>query len=160
MAEVMLVRWPEEGDDGSRLADLGVAVLYLITGDQDPPAPTTCLEDWVRIPGDDRDLSARIAALELRAVAHQAPPRVDDQGRFHYRGKVLPLTPEEARLVAVLTQRFDAVVADSELAEELADLSPDAASLRTLMTQLRARLRPVDLVVRRIRRRGYMLQAR
>lgn len=160
MAEVMLVRWPEEGDDGLRLAGAGVAVLYLVTGDEDPPTPTTCLEDWVRIPGDDRDLSARVAALELRAMVHQAPPRVDEQGRLHHRGKLLPLSPEEARVASVLVRHLDAVVADGELAEELADLDPGAASLRTLMTQLRARLRDVDLLVRRIRRRGYMLQRR
>ncbi len=156
MAEVMIVRWPEEGDEGLRLAGAGVAVLYLVTGDENPPRPTTCLEDWVRIPGDDRDLSARVAALELRAVAHQAPPRVDEQGRLHYRGNTLSLPPDEARLAAALVRHLDAVVTDNDLSQELDEVDP-GASLRTLMAQLRARLRHVDLLIRRIRRRGYML---
>ena len=66
-------------------------MLYLVGADDDPPMPTTCLEDWVRLPGDDRDLHARVAVLELRAAAHDAPPRVDDHGRLHYRGRLLAL---------------------------------------------------------------------
>ncbi len=59
MAEVVIVRWPEEGAEGARLAEEGVAVLYLVGANDDPPMPMTCLEDWVRLPGDDRDLHAR-----------------------------------------------------------------------------------------------------
>ena len=87
-------------------------MLYLVRADDDPPIPTGCLEDWVRIPGDDRDLHARLAALELRAALHQAPPFVDDDDRLHYRGRIIPLTSNEARLAAVLAARFGAVVPD------------------------------------------------
>jgi DNA-binding response OmpR family regulator len=160
MAEVVLIRWPDEGGDGRRLAVAGVAVLYLVDAPGDPPAPTTCLEDWVRIPGDDRDLSARVAALERRAAAHQAPPRVDDQGRLHYCGRRLTLSPAEARLVHPLIERFGEVVTDSELTPAVANGDPSSPSLRTQMAQLRAQLRPIDLLIRRIRRQGYMLQRR
>jgi DNA-binding response OmpR family regulator len=155
MGEVMLIRWPEESDDGVRLAGEGVAVLYLVSGDAEPPAPRGCLEDWIRIPGDDRDMSARVAALRLRADAHRAPPRVDDDGRVHYRGRVLALTDEEAGLARLLTARFGALVPDGEL---VASAAITSAVLRSRMTRLRARLRSVDLVLHRVRRKGYSLQ--
>ncbi|MGE0795311.1 MAG: hypothetical protein AB7H92_17715 [Microbacteriaceae bacterium] len=157
MAEVVLVRWPEDGPEGFRLASSGVAVLYLVAGDADPPQPTTCLEDWVRIPGDDRDLDARVAALEMRAVAHQAPPRVDGQGRLHYRGELVALPEDEARLAAVLADRFGSAVPDELLA---AQSGITDRSLRHPVTQLRTRLRDVNLAVDRIRGRGYMLRGK
>jgi hypothetical protein len=157
MAEVMLVRWPEDGDDGFRLARDGVAVLYLVAGDDAPPTPVGCLEDWIRIPGDDRDLRARVAALELRSLAHRSPPRVDHDGRFHYRGNVLLLPEDEVELARLLTDRFDDVVPDDDL-QHGAGVS--VQEVRSRMTQLRARLRGYDLNLRRVRRRGYMLQAR
>jgi DNA-binding response OmpR family regulator len=159
MAEVVLVRWPEDGDEGLRLATAGVAVLYLLDGDEDPPRPTTCMEDWVRLPGDDRDLSARVAALELRALSHQSTPRVDERGRLHYRGELVPLPEDEARLAGVLAAHFGTLVPDELLAAE-AGYRESPGSLRTPMTQLRSRLRLVGLAVRRIRRRGYVLQGR
>ena len=62
-------------------------------------APTTCLEDWVRIPGDDRDLSARVAALELPS----RPPTRPRRGSTTRVGSTtaarrLTLSPDEARL--------------------------------------------------------------
>ena len=97
MADVVLVRWPEEREDAARLVEAGVAVLYLVDADADPPEPTTCLEDWVRMPGDDRDLRARLVALEARAASHRMPPTIDGAGRLRYHGKLLPLSAEEAR---------------------------------------------------------------
>jgi DNA-binding response OmpR family regulator len=160
MAEVMLVRWPEDAADGPRLAAAGVAVLYLLAADDDPPTPTTCLEDWVRMPGDDRDLNARVAALEMRAAAHSAPPWLDEQGRLHYRGRLLPLQPREARLADVLIERFGDVATDRELiAAALAGDDPaPTPSLRGQMAQLRLHLRDMELSLRRIRRHGYKLQ--
>jgi hypothetical protein len=155
MGEVVLVRWPEDGDDGTRLANAGVAVLYLIDGDDAPPTPTTCLEDWVRIPGDERDLRARVVALEVRSLSHRGPPRVDDDGRLHYVGKTIPLTADEADLARVLTTRFGELVPDDDF-----DRTGDERSLRTRMTNLRARLRELELSVRRIHRRGYLLERR
>jgi hypothetical protein len=162
MADVMLVRFPEERADGARLAAAGAAVLYLVSADADPPTLATCLEDWVRVSGDDRDINGRIAALEMRAAAHDAPPRLDERGRLHYRGRLLRLHATQARLARVLVDRFGDVVADRELADAASagdDVVP-APSLRAQMTQLRSHVRDVGLSVQRIRRRGYRLQRR
>jgi two-component system, OmpR family, response regulator len=154
MADVILVRWPEERDDAARLVEAGVALLYLVDADADPPEPTSCLEDWVRLPGDNRDLRARLVALEGRATRHRVPPTVDGSGRLHYHGQLLPLSAEEASLARALAARFREVVSDADLAVALGD----QAGLRHHMSHLRSRLRPVDLTVWRAPRRGYVLQ--
>jgi hypothetical protein len=160
LAEVVVVRWPDERAKAARLTGAGVAILYLVFGDDDPPELTSCLADWVRIPGGERDLDGRLAALERRASAHQAPPFVDASGCLHYRGAPVHLLPLEARLAAALTDHFGEVVAD-ELLEDRGELGSGAArSLRTAMTHLRTRLREVGLSVHRIRGRGYRLQGR
>ncbi|HVV35328.1 MAG TPA: hypothetical protein VHC63_01910 [Acidimicrobiales bacterium] len=154
MAEVVLVRWPEEAAAGAALALEGTPVLYLLGPHDDPPEPTTILEDWVRIPGDDRDLQARVAMLERRVAAHDAIPRLDDAHRLHYRGHVVPLASADARLIGVLIERFGDLVAD-------ADLQTDSgASIRGQMTRLRSQMRDIGLDVDRVLRRGYRLQRR
>jgi hypothetical protein len=132
-------------------------VLYLVAADDAPPTPTGCLEDWIRIPGDDRDLRARVAALELRALAHRSPPHVDADGRLRYRGNVMLLPEDEVELARLLTDRLDDVVTDEELQRGAGLSGPE---VRARMTQLRARLRGQDLNLRRVRRRGYTLQPR
>ena len=157
MAEVVAVRWPEEREDAERLTAAGMAVLYIVRADDDPPIPTGCLEDWVRVPGDDRDLHARLAALELRAALHQAPPFVDDVDRLHYRGRIIPLTSNEARLAAVLAARFGAVVPDEDLLGAVSEAAATpTSSLRVEIGRLRARIREVHLAIHRTRH-GYVL---
>lgn len=157
MAEVVAVRWPEEREDAERLTAAGVAVLYIVRADDDPPIPTGCLEDWVRVPGDDRDLHARLAALELRAALHHAPPFVDDAGRLHYQGRVIPLASSEARLAVVLAARFGTVVSDEDLLDAVSDTSATpTGSLRVEIGRLRARIREVHLAIHRTHH-GYVL---
>jgi citrate lyase beta subunit len=92
VADVVLIRWPEDREDAVRLVEAGVALLYLVDAESDPPAPTSCLEDWVRLNGDERDLRARLEALETRAAAHRMPPTVDSDGRLRYQGKLMALS--------------------------------------------------------------------
>lgn len=150
--EVMVVRWPEDGDDGARFARHGVAVLYVIDAHGDPPAVTTCLEDWVRVPGDERDLRSRIAALEARSAVHLALPRVDPDGRLHYRGKLTLLPADKVDIARALVEHFGHVVPDAELPGEADELRPKIA-------QLRAQFRELELSVLRVRRKGYALHA-
>lgn len=159
MAEVVAIRWPEERDDAVRLTTAGVAVLYLVRAEDDPPIPTGCLEDWVRIPGDDRDLHARLAALELRAALHHAPPFVDDNDRLHHEGRILALNPKEARLAAALAARFGAVVSDKDLLDAVSDeTATPTTALRVEIGRLRSRLREAHLAIHRTHR-GYVLLA-
>ncbi len=153
----MLIRWPVEAEAGARFAAAGVPVLYLVEPADEPPTPATCVEDWIRIPGEDRDLRARIAALELRAAAHRAPPHVDADGLLHYGGRVAPVPNEAVAFARLLAERFGEVVPDAELIAHDAD---GGEPLRGRMSRLRSELRPFDLQLHRVRRRGYRLQRR
>ena len=72
--EVALVRWPEEADAGAEAVARGMAVLYLVRAAAPAPVPSSPLEDWIRLPADERDLDARLAVLERRAAEHAGPP--------------------------------------------------------------------------------------
>jgi len=157
MAEVVAIRWPEEREEAARLAAAGVAVLYLVGGDEDPPVPSGCLEDWVRIPGEERDLRARLAALELRAALHHTPPFVDDDNRLHHDGRVVALSPIEARLATALIARIGTALSDESLLAAVRNGGEmSVASLRVEMGRLRSRLRTLQLAIRRTRK-GYVL---
>lgn len=161
MAEVVLVRWPEEGQEGEQLAREGVAVLYLVNEQDVPPAPSTCLEDWVRLPGNDRDVQARVALLEMRARSHHVAPRIDEDNRMHFRGRVVTLPVGQARLVRVLVAHFGEVVDDDNLSVQVAEEQGlPAVPLQVQIAHLRQRVRDVGLTVRRIRGRGYQLESR
>ena len=152
------MRWPEEADAGAEAVARGMAVLYLVRAAAPAPVPSSPLEDWIRLPADERDLDARLAMLERRAAEHAGPPRVDADGRLHFRGKAVDLTPAEAALVARLLERPGAEVSDEELAAIVAGQVEEVPTpLRTEMTRVRARLRPLRLSVERVRGRGYRI---
>ena len=159
--EVLLIRWPEEAEEGAGMVVAGVPVLYLVGHHDDLPVPTSCLEDWLLMPFAERELIARKTALELRAGAHDAKPRIDTSGRFHYQGRTIDLAPPEARLAHLLTQGFGNLVSDQELIQALDHVDgPGTYSLRATMTHLRSGLRGLGLTLSRIRGHGYKLQSR
>ncbi len=91
---------------------------------------------------------------------HRGPPFVDDEGRVHHRGRVVPLDPAEARIATALTTHLGAVVTDQELLDALGGaISQPASSLRAEISRLRARLRTAQLTISRTRRRGYVMTA-
>jgi hypothetical protein len=76
---------------------------------------------------------------------------------------VVSLPPELAALARSLTGRFEDVVPDADLIALVAEVGHGPVAPRDVrqhMTNLRAMMRPLDLAVRRIKRRGYMLQRR
>jgi DNA-binding response OmpR family regulator len=156
--DVVLVRWPDERDVGAQLASGGVPVLYLVRATDDPPRPESWLEDWVRLPAEDRDLDARVAVLERRAAEHSGPPTIDEAGRLHFRGDALDLTPSAIALTELLLAHRGAVVHDEDLAAALREID-GARPLRTEMTQLRSSLRRLGVAVPRVRGRGYQLSS-
>jgi DNA-binding response OmpR family regulator len=161
MSEVIVLNWPAQADEAKALGDQRTPRLLLVAADADPPMSVDPLEEWVRLPADERDVAARILSLTRRAEPTQPDrPRVDASGRLLFRNSWVALSPTEARLASVLAENFDAVVPEAELGRRGWPAgSWGANSLRVHITRLRHRLAPLGLEVRGIRLQGFILQA-
>jgi DNA-binding response OmpR family regulator len=159
--EVVLVRWPAEATRRARLADEQQPRLLLVEGDVAPPEVTDCLEDWLRVPVDDAELSARLAGLSARARRHAAPERpvLDDDGVLRVGSSWVSLPPVEARLTAALLVRLGTVVSREALSRAgWPDGAPGRNALDVHVLRLRRRLGAVGLVIRTVRSRGYLME--
>lgn len=157
--DVALVRWPDDEEMRRELRNSGRPRLLLV--DEAAPAPISGdpLEDWIRIPADDRDLRARLDALTLRADPHrETRPELDGDGLLHMGNDWVSLPPIEQRLAAALIEKPAAVVSRDALAR--AGWPEDTATRNALdvhMLRLRRRIEPIGLAIRTVRSRGYVL---
>lgn len=154
MADVVVLIWPEEAPRGAELARAGTPVLYVVGQADAPPVPESYLEDWIRLPADDRDFQARVAVLEARAATYDLVPKLDATNRLHYRGYSVQLTSTHARIMQLLVDHFGETVSD----ESLQATKPGGESPRADMTLLRSLLRDLDLSLERVPRQGYALE--
>ena len=158
--DVVLVRWPEEDARLRQLRDTGSPRLLLLNGESEPPESADCLEDWIRLPADDRDVRGRVARLSSRAETQQPAPEVDGDGLLRYRGRWVALSPVESALAITLVDRFGAVVGRDTLARRAwPDGTPTRNALDVHMLRLRRRIAPLGVEVRTVRSRGYLMQA-
>ena len=158
--DVVLVRWPEEDTRLQQLREVGSPRLLLLNVESAPPESIDCLEDWIRLPADDRDLRARVARLASRAENQQPGPQIDGDRLLQYRGRWFALSPVEGALAATLVDRFGAVVGRETLARRAwPDGTPTRNALDVHMLRLRRRIAPLDVEVRTVRSRGYLMQA-
>ena len=158
----VVLRWPSDPARRRELAELGVPRLLLVDSDAPPPVCTDPLEDWVRLPSDERDIDARMNALRARASAW-APstrPELDGHGRLLRGGRWVPLSPTEEQLCTLLIGDFGEVVSDTDLmARAWPEGTGTATGLRLQMTRLRRRIAELGLEVRSVRGKGYVLQS-
>lgn len=159
--DVVFVRWPQESSRRDRLALAGIPRLLLLETDSSPPDPVDCMEDWIRIPGDDADIQARAHGIGRRAALHANPmPAVDDDGVLRYGTRWTSLPPVEARLTDALVERFGSVVSREVLARSgWPHGAPGRNALDVHVLRLRRRLGPVGLAIRTVRSRGYLMEA-
>jgi DNA-binding response OmpR family regulator len=158
--DVVLVRWPEEDSRLRHLRESGSPRLLLLNGESAPPESADCLEDWIRLPADDRDVRARVARLASRAETQQPAPQVDGDGLLRYRGRWVALSPVESALATTLVDRFGAVVGRDTLSRRAwPDGTPTRNALDVHMLRLRRRIAPLGVEVRTVRSRGYLMQA-
>ena len=115
MEQVSLVRWPAEDERREFLRSAGTPRLLLVEPDVGAPATLDPLEDWVRLPADEAEVGARLATLAARAGPTRPAPDVDDDGLLRHRDRWVALSPVEQALVAVLIERFGAVVSRDTL---------------------------------------------
>ena len=157
--DVSLVRWPAEPDRLARLRAEGRPRLLLVEGGAAPPVVEDGLEDWIRVPAEEIDLQARVAGLMRRALDAVGPPELDEDGILRVDGQWATLPPVEQRLVRALLDRFGAVVSREALARAgWPEGAPGRNALDVHVLRLRRRLEGVDVEIRTVRSRGYLLQ--
>jgi len=153
---VVVLRWPAESHERERCKSLGVPRLLVLEGRDAPPQFPDALEDWVRPPLNPADLRRRTAALEARALA--GVPLVDGADILRFAGKWLALPAADARLMRALVDAYGSVVSRDCLARLVWPDGPprrNAFDLRVL--RLRRRIAPLQLAIRTVWRRGYVL---
>jgi hypothetical protein len=157
--EVALVHWPAEEDRREELRRGGLPRLLLVERGA-PPIPSDGLEDWIRLPADDVDLRVRVEALRRRAHSGaSARPDLDGDGVLRVGDRWVSLPPVEARLTEALLARFGAVVSREALARAgWPGGSPGRNALDVHVLRLRRRLAPLQLAIRTVRSRGYLLE--
>jgi DNA-binding response OmpR family regulator len=158
MHDVVVVHWPEQRDEIPRLAEQRVPRLLLVAPAADPPEAGDILQDWVRLPGDERDVRARLSGLRQRAEQESAPV-IDLHGRLVFRRAWVQLSPIHERLVKALLVAAEAVVPEKDLLEEgWPGGDPSANALRVHLHRLRRYIAPLGLEIRGVRGEGWILQ--
>jgi len=156
------LRWPSDRERCRELAELGVPRLLLVDSDATPPVCADPLEDWVRLPSDERDIDARMNALRARASswAPSTRPELDGHGRLLRGTRWVALSPTEEHLCALLIGEFGQVVSDRVLmARAWPEGTGTPTGLRLQITRLRRRIADLQLEVRSVRGKGYVLQS-
>ncbi len=155
-----MVRWPEERRRLDELRASRVPRLLLIAPEIAAPDISDCLEDWVRLPAEDRDVRTRLATLLARAGSGHARPTIDSDGLLRFRQHWVSLSPVERSLASALVGDFGAVVARDSLAVRAWPTGlPTRNALDVHMLRLRRRIAPLGLEVRTVRSRGYLMQS-
>jgi hypothetical protein len=164
VSDVAVLHWPQQASEAEQLAASGRPRLLLVAADADPPVSGDWLEEWVRLPADERDVAARLLSLTRRTASTTSgshAPSVDASGRFLYRDQWVALSPTEARIAAALAIRFESVVGAAELGRSgWPDSRWGANALRVHMTRLRHRIEPLGLEIRGVRGQGFIMQSR
>jgi DNA-binding winged helix-turn-helix (wHTH) protein len=160
--DVALVRWPEDEDKRRELRAANRPRVLLVDEKAPPPVSGDPLEDWIRLPADDRDLRARLDALTLRSGAEvDVFPEIDRDGLLRMSDQWVSLPPIEQRLATALLDKPSAVVSRDALAK--AGWPGESATRNALdvhMLRLRRRIEPLGLSIRTVRSRGYVLDVK
>ena len=156
--EVALLHWPRDQEQRAHLAETMLPRLLLVPVGEEPPRPGDDMEDWIRLPADERDVAARLHALSERAERSLAATVVLD-GRCLRRGPMtMPLSPAEARFASRLVEHPGTLVPRGELARSIwPGEPPSAKALDDVAYRLRRRLAPIGLDLVSSRGRGFAL---
>lgn len=158
--DVALIRWPEEGPRRVQLARRDLPRLLLLDVEVEAPICHDPLEDWVRVPAPAPDVRAREESLMRRFEERRAStPELNENGVLRFRNVSVELTPLQARLIARLLTELGAVVSRSELlAAGWGDEEVSPNSLEAQLTRIRKRIEHMDISIRTVRSRGYVLE--
>ncbi len=153
--KVELVYWPGERERRALLRERAQPRILLVETSEPAPVTVDPLEDWIRLPADERDLQARVEALDRRT---EVEPTLDEDGVLRHGEVWAALPPIEARLVRAMLERFGKVVSREQLIERgWPGEEPKRNVLDVHVLRLRRRLEPLGLTIRTVRKRGYVL---
>lgn len=159
--EVALVRWPEERSMRDALAALGRARLLLVDAGEAPPTTFDAREDWLRWPPDPAELALRARHLSQRALPVELPPiGLDDDGIVRRGDRWVAVSEAQLPIVRLLVANLGRVVRFETIVEAYASVggSQHPASVRTVLSRIEARLRPLGVGLTSVRRRGVVLR--
>ena len=159
IGDVKLVRWPAESDRRARYRAMGVLRVLVVEGGAPAPICSDVCEDWVRAPISKDDLRARVATLRAKAAAHRMP-QVDPYGILRLAGRSVTVSRTETDLLDCLVRQFGTLVSRETLHECLPARRGNASrnALDLHIMRIRRRIKPLGLVIRTIRGRGYLLE--
>lgn len=156
---VEILFWPADASRRDALARVGVPRVLLVDPHVAPPTLRGVDEDWVRLPANNDDVLARAAQLTRFAQNLRGDePHIDDHRILHRAGMSIPLSTTEAAILSLLLKRRGAVVPIADLEREVwhgNTLSRDAVD--AAIYRLRRRLSGLNLVVRAVRNRGFII---
>jgi hypothetical protein len=157
--DIFLVLWPRDEQRRQRLERDGLPRLLLVEEHVDPPVAADCLEDWVTVPTTQAELWARVRTLRTHAAAHdRSVPVLDGDGVLHYGSGVVAFGQVDAGVLSALLAQFGAVVQLDQLRRAgWPGGRPTGNALHHSLLRLRTHLAPLGLVIRNVRRRGYLL---
>ncbi len=158
VVDVPVVRWPEQAGARSEFERRGVPCVLVIGCADLPPSQWGELEDWIREPLRDGELTVRAVTVARRADVH-CRPMLDRHGRLTFRDRTVVLPMSQRAIVARLLERSGEVVSDGEIAELFGEVraSIHAEAVKTALRRIKDALEPLGLCLTRVRRAGYLL---
>ena len=158
-SDVRLVRWPEEATFRDKLAALGLPRILVLDEQEPPPATWDEIEDWVRVPVAKSELELRAVTVARRADAIERP-WLDEDGSLWFRDRWIVVPRGQGPVVEALARNFGRVVRDDEISAVFAgsENSTHAEAVKTSMRRIADLLRPLGLVLKRVRGSGYLLE--
>ncbi|XTZ13629.1 winged helix-turn-helix domain-containing protein [Micromonospora echinospora] len=159
--DVIFVRWPAQVDLRTRCRREKIPRLLVVEGGAEPPVSTDPVEDWVRPPISSDDLNARVQALQNRFDSSRLPT-LDPAGTLTFGTHSIIISTTQTEIMKLLIERFGEVVYRKEFVNRLGNHVPALSrnSLDLHIMRLRRRLSRIDLSIRTVWGRGYMLQTR
>ncbi|MGP3691594.1 helix-turn-helix domain-containing protein [Streptomyces sp. IBSNAI002] len=133
--------------------------LLVVEAGAQPPISNDPVEDWVRPPVSRDDLEARVTALQSRFDSNRVPT-LDSTGTLSFGHHSITVSSTQTELMRLLVDRFGDVVHRSEFVQRFAlqALTLNRNALDLHIMRLRRRLLPIELSIRTVWGRGYMLE--
>lgn len=157
--EVALIHWPRDGAERERLAEAMLPRLLLVPDDVEPPVSGDVMEDWIRLPADERDVATRLDNLAARASASLERAVLVDSTCLRRAASMVVLTPSQAKFAGLLLAADGGVVPRAALCRAIwgRDADPCGRALDDLAYRLRRRIEALGLDVVAARGRGFVL---